>query len=139
MTIAYRTMHEFRLKTMRGKASEYTCKCGKPAKQWAYQHTGETLYSPEGRAYSENLDDYEAMCISCHIKLDITSTPDRFLHLDERRRKSRRKTSRKPLSERFVERVNKRRRCLECGKETTLGALGSHQRYSGHIGFEDID
>ncbi|MEW1820461.1 hypothetical protein AB0323_06660 [Arthrobacter sp. NPDC080031] len=31
-----------------------------------------------------------------------------------------------------------RRRCLECGKESTAAAMGYHQKSTGHVGLEDV-
>ena len=67
--LTYYDVH-YRLKRDRGLASSQLCKCGKPAEQWAYQHTGETRIDEHGRTYSNDVCDYEAMCRSCHNKLD---------------------------------------------------------------------
>lgn len=106
----------------RGRASDYTCQCGKPAKEWAYQVTPEALVAPSGALYSENPEDYTAMCKPCHTRLDIAVTPDRYAYLFSE------KTS-----------IRKRRRCLECGRVSTLGPIASHQKGTGHVGLEDTD
>jgi len=31
-----------------------------------------------------------------------------------------------------------RRRCIECGKESTAAAMGYHQKSTGHVGLEDL-
>ena len=65
----YRAIH-LRLISRRGSPKLQTCPCGKPAEQWAYQHTGDPRTDSQGRVYSINLEDYSAMCRSCHNKLD---------------------------------------------------------------------
>jgi len=44
-----------------GKASEFQCKCKKPAKHWA---------NIKNHNYTRNPKDYIAMCVSCHMKFD---------------------------------------------------------------------
>lgn len=65
----YEDVH-YRLWVDRGRASQFSCHCGEQAEQWAYQHAGKTRYDERGRAYSTDLNDYLAMCRSCHNKLD---------------------------------------------------------------------
>jgi len=45
----------------KGKAKGYKCKCGKQAHDW----------SNKKHDYRRNLDDYVAMCRSCHEKYDF--------------------------------------------------------------------
>ena len=45
----------------KGKASEYLCTCGKQAYEW----------SNKDHSYKRNLDDYQALCRSCHRKWDV--------------------------------------------------------------------
>ena len=78
MTATYNAVHG-RLATKRGRARDQTCPCGRQAQDWAYQHTGEVLYSPAGQVYSADLDDYVAMCRKCHRKLDREMTPERMV------------------------------------------------------------
>lgn len=67
----YGAIH-LRLNREAGAARHHMCECGQPAEQWAYQHTGDPeLVDEQGRHYSADLDDYEAMCRSCHNKFDI--------------------------------------------------------------------
>ena len=44
----------------KGKAENYICKCGKQAQDW----------SNRDHLYKRNLDDYIALCKSCHMKFD---------------------------------------------------------------------
>lgn len=82
-TPSYQQVHN-RLRLERGRASEYTCECGSPAKDWAFQHTGAALRDPAtGRWYSEDPDDYSPMCRSCHFKLDTPHSHAEFLRMKE--------------------------------------------------------
>lgn len=59
-----------------GPASSYPCiSCHKQARDWAYQHTGETLRAPGGQAYSIDVADYAPMCRSCHNQMDRRLQP----------------------------------------------------------------
>lgn len=44
-----------------GKAKKYKCSCGKDAIEW----------SNKDHKYSDNLEDYTALCRSCHMKINI--------------------------------------------------------------------
>ena len=67
----YNTVHQ-RLPRVRGKATGQTCiGCGVPAEAWAYDHSDpDELVNDRGQAYSANLDHYQPLCHSCHIKAD---------------------------------------------------------------------
>lgn len=70
--IEYAALHR-RLKSWRGKASDYPCcACGMAADNWAYQHTSadERICPKVGLPYSTNIDDYLPMCHSCHTRFD---------------------------------------------------------------------
>lgn len=73
---AYKIIH-IRLREVRGPAKNYTCSCGNPALQWAYQYTGDPEYrdAEGGFPFSENMDDYAPMCRSCHTLLDMKHRP----------------------------------------------------------------
>ena len=43
-----------------GKAKEHKCKCGKQAQHW----------SNKDHSYKRKLEDYTAMCASCHMRYD---------------------------------------------------------------------
>jgi len=68
---AYSTVHGW-LVQHRGYARNYLCPCGEPATGWAYQHTGDPELRDEkyGWLYSLDINDYVAMCQSCHRLLD---------------------------------------------------------------------
>ena len=74
----YSTVHS-RLNRNRGKASEHTCPCGRPAKEWSYDHLDpDEIVSVATRSpmatwtarYSADLTHYVALCESCHTQLD---------------------------------------------------------------------
>lgn len=67
--------HEVR--RLRGRADDHSCLCGEPARDWAYQHTGNPeLRALDGsRPHSLNPNDYEPMCRSCHIRFDLKHDP----------------------------------------------------------------
>lgn len=72
----YGAVHQ-RLVRYRGRAKSFQCsRCERPAKQWAYLHNDPNeLRSTEG-PFSSRLDCYEAMCVSCHKKMDLSVWPD---------------------------------------------------------------
>jgi hypothetical protein len=58
----YRAAHE-RVRRAFGAAEEHTCLCGKQAQDWSYDGlTG----------YSLDINEYTALCTSCHCKRDRT-------------------------------------------------------------------
>jgi len=64
-----------RLKAQRGLASAHLCKCGQPAKDWAYDHADlAELRQTSGRdarkPYSADPAHYIPMCRSCHKTFD---------------------------------------------------------------------
>ena len=65
-----------RVYSLRGKASQYLCECGKPAQEWAYTHSGiqERLARPNKNGfqfkYSLDPDQYVPMCKPCHNEFD---------------------------------------------------------------------
>lgn len=76
-----------KIRKVRGRANEYTCPCGKQAESWAYNNASDQeLVDDLGRRYSRNLDDYAAMCNSCHQALDkalITHCPQKHEYTAE--------------------------------------------------------
>lgn len=136
------------LKRLRGEASEYTCSCGKPARDWAYQFTGETLRSPDGsRPYSVNPDDYTAMCRGCHIRFDTDHDPV----MAERRREGNARGRAKVVEMSqtdpdYIERMNEVRRtvnavrvqCDECDDISTRPGMSNHQKHTGHTGRKEL-
>jgi general stress protein YciG len=71
MTDTYQGAHN-NLKRLRGPASDYDCECGLPAKDWAYQYTGDPELRLENgtKPHSLDPDDYTPMCRSCHNRFD---------------------------------------------------------------------
>lgn len=72
-------MHYHHLHTnlarQRGKASSYSCACGAPATQWAYDHSDpDEITDERGRVYSTDVSRYVPLCIPCHRKLDARPT-----------------------------------------------------------------
>lgn len=74
--VKYRQMHN-RIKNSKGDAAQHDCvTCGKPANNWAYDHTDpdeKTHRQPNWRnaiSFSTDIDHYQPMCHSCHVKLD---------------------------------------------------------------------
>lgn len=65
--VSYTAVHQ-RLRNTRGRASEQTCPCGQPARQWSY--TGPRAEG-ERLPYSADLSLYEARCVPCHKKSDM--------------------------------------------------------------------
>ena len=70
-----------RLRRWRGKASTFTCPCGAPAAEWAYDHADpdELIGEKNGRPvpYSLYLDHYRPLCQSCHKRLDQRADRER--------------------------------------------------------------
>lgn len=64
-----------RVKGQRGSASQYLCRCGNQAEQWAYSHADyderAMIKGREARKpYSLNPEHYVPMCRPCHKRLD---------------------------------------------------------------------
>ena len=78
--IKYTAAHN-RVKACYGSASQYECRCGKPARQWSYDYTcpdelTEHRYDSRNGAsrlvcFSPNPLRYTPLCIGCHNQLDI--------------------------------------------------------------------
>lgn len=118
-----------RLIQYRGFAYNQICPCGSPAAGWAYQHTGDPELRDENgqHPHSMNMDDYVAMCQSCHRRLDNERDPR---VATERLRECGRQLAESTN--------NRRRRCLECGFVASPGGMGKHRLSSGHAGYEDL-
>lgn len=69
--LSYSGAHK-RLMRTKGRAGDQTCaRCPKPAETWAYDGNDDAeMTSPEGYAYSGDVDHYEALCRSCHSWAD---------------------------------------------------------------------
>ena len=68
---SYFAIH-IRLKTTRGKASEYSCtECGGQARHWAYDNADPNEREDAGGRYSTDPNHYRPMCVSCHRKFDF--------------------------------------------------------------------
>jgi len=82
--VTYMGAHK-RLENYRGLAALYECPCGKPAEQWAHNHSDnentrqELKKNYQGNLvlmdYSLSIWDYMALCRSCHTKLDRFNQP----------------------------------------------------------------
>lgn len=68
-----------RIRRTLGSAEDYMCPCGEPAKEWAYNNSSPNeQVDQQGRRYSRDLADYDALCYRCHRLLDkaaITHCP----------------------------------------------------------------
>ena len=61
-----------RIRSQRGWANTYTCQhCGKPAKQWAYDHTDPLERHSKFGPFSVDIERYIPLCVSCHKRFDI--------------------------------------------------------------------
>jgi len=68
---SYFAIH-IRLKTVRGRAREYSCtECGKQAQHWAYDNADPSERKYDGLRYSTDPNHYRPMCVSCHRKFDF--------------------------------------------------------------------
>lgn len=113
---------------MRGSAKNYICvSCGDPATVWAFQHQDENTW------YSDDVDDYAAMCDSCHRKLDWSLRPAED-------RKNRMNRAREVLRETCEVYPGARLRTyVQCGLTTTAMAMGNHFKASGHNEYRKVD
>lgn len=71
---AYGVVH-YLLQKQRGRASAHQCvDCGRPARQWAYDHKDvfERIdeYAHPPMVFSVNFEHYQPMCLACHKALD---------------------------------------------------------------------
>jgi hypothetical protein len=74
--VTYSGLH-VRLRDQRGGASGHPCQtCGKPAQDWAYDHSDpDELRDPgTGSPYSTDLERYVPLCHACHIRFDRSAT-----------------------------------------------------------------
>lgn len=139
-TPSYWQVHN-RLRLERGRASEHTCECGAPAKDWAYLGGDEGILSTRGtgigQRYSTDIHrDYRAMCRSCHHRHDWPEAGRPWLHSPETRAKNL-EAVRASSSKRGSTVTNAmRRRCETCGKVSTPGPMALHQAKTGHRGVE---
>lgn len=69
--ITFGAAHD-RVRAVRGRAAEHACiGCGETAKDWALSRDAEaTRVAPNGRRYSLDVEDYAAMCRTCHVRYD---------------------------------------------------------------------
>jgi len=145
----YRAIHR-RLWDTRGPASDYTCPCGEPAQDWAYQFTGspELRSSDGGFPHSTDPDDYEPRCRKCHTTFDVEHDPTIAEKQQESgRRNAATRVERMRTDTAFADRIREanrqngvatsriRRQCTECGLTTNPGYMGVHQKSSGHQGW----
>jgi hypothetical protein len=128
----YVTVHNL-LRRERGRASDHPCiSCGGRAEQWAYQYNGdpELRYEPVGTPYSEDIHGcYAAMCRKCHRKMDT--------EVDERLRLAVQEGGQRLGALRGSIKANRIVRTCECGLTAHPGAIGMHQKSSGHTRYTD--
>jgi len=69
--VSYFAVHA-RLHRLHGPAAARPCRhCGKPAYEWAYDHSDPNeQHDEDGRVYSLDLTRYLPLCRPCHRKLD---------------------------------------------------------------------
>ena len=69
--VNYNGVHA-RLRRQRGRAGDQTCECGRPAKDWAYDHADpdERRDETHNGPYSTKVEHYIPMCRSCHRTFD---------------------------------------------------------------------
>lgn len=145
----YSRIHET-LRREIGPASQFTCDCGQPALEWAYQFTGNPELQDENGRGPHSLDpaDYAPMCRPCHLAFDVEHDPT---IADKQRESGRRNAATRvermradPAFDKRIRETNSQngvattsiyRRCLECDKEGNPGVIGRHQKSSGHQGW----
>ena len=59
-----------RLRRIRGRASTHTCRCGAPAREWSYNHSGIDERRDGGRRYSTDIAQYDPLCWSMPRRRD---------------------------------------------------------------------
>ena len=128
--MSYRTIH-WRLHKRQGPARKYPCiGCGGPARDWAYMHTaGENERQDENGTYSDDPDDYEPMCRSCHDEVDGFTAPARAALAERRRTDPARRERDVAAGHRLVA---PRLECGTCGMMNNPGNAVRHSRASGH-------
>lgn len=110
-----------------GSAKNLPCvSCGESAYEWAYQHPDK-----DGPKFSNNPEDYAAMCRSCHRRFDWSHKPP-----DVRAKAAQRMGEVRDELHRTHPGFNSPIRiCDGCGMKTTAMALGTHQKATGHRGY----
>lgn len=71
---SYQRAHKH-VKKVRGPASSHLCECGKPARDWALNHSGEVTLDENGHWFSDRADDYDPLCVRCHRRRDLSDQP----------------------------------------------------------------
>lgn len=135
---------------VRGKADTHACiDCGDQAQEWSFNYENPSpLFAGERRTpYSHDPSDYDPRCKKCHLKFDREMDPTLEERIAERTKNAvsgmvaaskepemaaRLSTSRSEFAS------MKSRRCIPCGKESSPGGIGIHQKSSGHEGWETI-
>jgi len=137
----YRQIHRT-LRREIGPASEFTCDCGEPAYEWAYQFTGNPELRDENGSGPHSLDpaDYAPMCRKCHAHFDEKHDPEMARKVRQGATAREAKYATDPeLLERVREAqrksAQKNRRCNECGHMSSPGGMANHQIGSGHQGW----
>lgn len=69
--VGYQAVHR-RLRVERGRAADQICRCGAPARHWAYLPGGDDPLqrTENGLTYSTDLSLYLALCQTCHLVED---------------------------------------------------------------------
>lgn len=71
---SYPQAHEH-LRAIRGRAAAHPCaRCTRPARHWSYrrEHAKHRIESEFG-PWSPSPEDYEALCVQCHKRADLTA------------------------------------------------------------------
>lgn len=130
--MTYAQVHQ-NVKKVHGLASLYQCiECPDQALDWAYQHDARVEYrSEDNRPYAEGHNHYRPMCRACHQELDMRMCP--------KIRESRIAQGRRAGAITGIRKSNKtHRQCAECPMFSKPGALGMHQRKTGHRGYTQL-
>lgn len=72
--ITYSGAHT-RVQTRKGRARDHSCRCGRPAEQWAYLHSDQSELADKtgkdaGKPYSADPAHYTPLCRQCHTRWD---------------------------------------------------------------------
>lgn len=72
--VSYSKIHGL-LRRRRGRAADHPCAvCGQPARQWAWNHTGQVLigfHVGVWLEYTDDLEAYDPLCVEHHIERDL--------------------------------------------------------------------
>jgi hypothetical protein len=156
-TPTYSSVHHLLIRR-RGPARDYTCACGAPALDWAYQggdpdETADEAGYRAGMVFTPNLNAYDPLCRSCHRAKDDRGeaaangraaaskiSESRLRRLAEDPDFAREVSGRsREIGKQSIQKVLSTRLTCECGLTANPANMNRHIESSGHDVAKDGD